>query len=128
MGRPRSNYICPKCGKQGYLEKNPTRNGDYPNAKTRRYSRVVHYDSITQKKKRCYVENIIWNLENKELLLERKKEIEQYSRLIHNMSITEIQEEYLRIQREDKERRIRHKAKKEALELDSIQSKYSLPN
>ena len=61
MGRPRSNFICPKCGKLGYIEKNPTRNppikGRYRTSEYRKYWRVVHYDSFTHKRHRCYVNN-----------------------------------------------------------------------
>ena len=96
MGRPRSNYICPKCGKQGYKEKNATRNGSCKNAKYRKYWRVVHYDSFIKKKIFCHVDYIIWEMENKERILEYKKKVEQ-------MSSTEIQEEYLRIQKERQE-------------------------
>ena len=46
MGRRRSDYICPKCGEQGSLEKNP-------------YRRVIHYNSVTGKRERHYVEKIL---------------------------------------------------------------------
>lgn len=49
MGRPRSNYACPKCGKQGYKEKNPTKTG--------KYWRVVHYDYSTKTRHRHYLGN-----------------------------------------------------------------------
>lgn len=100
MGRPRSNYICPKCENPGYLEKNASRNGNYPNAKYKKYWRVVHYNSITKKKSFCHVDYIIWELKNRERLLEYKKRIEQ-------MSPTELQEEYLRIQKEHQEMKTR---------------------
>ena len=58
MGRKRSEFVCPKCNKFGYLVESPTRNGDYLNARTRRYKYVVHYDSVTKKRMKCYVNNI----------------------------------------------------------------------
>lgn len=61
MGRPRSNYICPKCGKQGYLERNASRNGKYPNSEYKKYWTVVHYDSLTKKRHRHYLGNKIGN-------------------------------------------------------------------
>ena len=61
MGRPRSNYICPVCGKQGYLEKKPIKNKNYPNANTTRlYLYAVHYNSFTKKKERHYIDRKLW--------------------------------------------------------------------
>ena len=39
MGRRRSNYICPRCGKRGFRRKNP--------------DSVVHYDHATRTRKTC---------------------------------------------------------------------------
>lgn len=60
LGRPRSDYICPKCGKQGSLGRNSTRNGDYRNSRMHKYLRVTHFDPITRKRTpSCYVNDII---------------------------------------------------------------------
>ena len=57
----------------------------------------------------------------------QQKNLYQFKHQLKNMSATEIQETYLSIQREDKERRIRTKAKKEAIELESVLRKVPLP-
>lgn len=61
MGRKRSQFICPKCKKQGYLRRKSTRNGKYSNAKSNQYYYVAHYDSNTKRISTCYIDNILSN-------------------------------------------------------------------
>lgn len=109
MGRPRSKYICPKCGKQGYLENNSTRNGDYPNAKTRKYKRVVHYNHATKKRNLCYVNYILWEMEHKKEILALKKKLEE-------MSPTELQEWFLQEEQRNKILRANMRAEQQVFE------------
>jgi hypothetical protein len=118
MGRPRSDYICPKCGKQGYKELNASRNGNYPNMKYRKYWRVVHYDSFTKKKKFCYIDYILYVIENKEQILDYVKRLEQ-------MSPTEFQNSALELDRKHKLIRNNIKAIKDVYE--HVASKYGIP-
>ncbi len=110
VGRPRSKYNCPKCDKQGYLEKSASRNGNYPNAKYRKYWRVVHYDSITKKKSFCHVDYIIWEMEKENW----KRWWVDYKNKLEAMSPTEFQEEYIRMQKEHQEMRTRIRLEKQA--------------
>ena len=87
MGRPRSKYICPKCGQLGYLE-------HYQTGRQEKYWRVVHYDSIKRERHRHYV-GIITDLKeitNTAFLKQRIKELEitnhNYKR--YNLEILEI--------------------------------------
>lgn len=118
MGRPRSNYICPKCGKQGYKEKNATRNGNYPNSKYRKYWRVVHYDSFTKKKSFCHVNHII--LKNEERIHEYKKKLEQLA----ITSPTEFQEHILK--KEQNNKLIRNNMKEEKIIEKLIVKEYNI--
>ena len=112
MGRPRSNYICPKCGNQGYKEKSASRNGNYPNSKYRKYWRVVHYDSFTKKKSFCYVDHIIWGLENKEQGEIKPVNIYDLIRRLEQLSETELQNYALEIEQKHKHMRNNMKAEK----------------
>lgn len=87
MGRPRSNFECPKCHKQGYIEHNASRNGNYKNSRYRKYWRTVHYDSITKKKNFCYIDDILQNLETRELMF-------KVHRKLNTLSPTELQNYY----------------------------------
>ena len=71
MGRKKSNYICPKCKKQGYIRWKPTWNGKYPNSAANRYPYVVHYDHETKTRKECSINGI---LQNQEILRLRNQE------------------------------------------------------
>jgi hypothetical protein len=65
MGRKRSDYVCPKCGKTGSLEQKPTsydRNGN----PRRPYRYVVHFEKGNRP--RCYIENILRKQEDVEYL------------------------------------------------------------
>jgi hypothetical protein len=79
MGRPRKNYTCPKCGKQGYLEKKSFRRERFPYDTPPSYLYVVHYNSITKKRNRHYVDNIAEEQEvrNIEQLKQQVRELEQ---------------------------------------------------
>ena len=109
MGRRRSNYICPKCGKQGYLEKNP-------------YRRVIHYNSVTGERDRHYVEKILNNRQKEQLFNEYKIKFSK-------MSPTELQYHSLELDKKhphNPNERIEIKAEGEALEFTAIKRKISL--
>ena len=63
MARPKSSDICPKCGRQGFLRIKPTRNGNYLNSAYSLYRYFVHHGSKTEKRKECYVEDILRKFE-----------------------------------------------------------------
>jgi hypothetical protein len=65
VGRKRSDYICPKCGKTGSLEQKPTSYDRNGNAR-RSYRYVVHFEK--DNRSRCYIENILRKQENVEYL------------------------------------------------------------
>lgn len=51
MGRKKSNYICPKCGKPGYLSDTPSKYGIH--------RRVIHYDHKTGNQPSCYIDKVL---------------------------------------------------------------------
>ena len=121
MGRPRSKYTCPKCKQPGYKEHNASRNGNYKNSKYRRYWRVVHYDSLTKTKKFCYVDCIILEMENKELILAYKRKLEK----IATTSPTEFQNFGIELDQQQKHLRNNMKNHKELYEY--VARKYNIP-
>lgn len=63
MGRQRSNFKCPSCGRQGsFRPAKPISNKRYPNLKYD-YPCVEHYDSITKKKSTCYLKKTLRKIE-----------------------------------------------------------------
>ena len=67
MGRHKSEYTCPICQRQGYLE--------YSNG----YRRVIHYNSVTKTRRRCYVEKIINDKDIEKRTREFEKQFSQIS-------------------------------------------------
>ena len=79
MGRPRSKYICPKCGQQGYLE-------HYQTGRHENYWRVVHYDSVKRERHRHYV-GIITDLKEIRNIVDLKQRIKELEISNHNSKL-----------------------------------------
>lgn len=91
MGRARKNEICPVCGEPGYLEKKPIKNKNYPNAKTTKiYSYMVHYDSITKKKNRHYIDRKRWISQNEAWIHDQNKRLKK-------LSTSDLQDDYTKL-------------------------------
>ena len=82
MGRPRSKYICPKCGQQGYLE-------HYQTGRHEKYWRVVHYDSVKRKRHRHYV-GIITDLKEIRNIAYLKQQIKELEIRNHNYKLSNL--------------------------------------
>src|SRR6266540_247747 len=67
MGRKRSEYVCPKCGKTGSFEEKPT---SYDRAKKPRQAYRYVRHSENGKRTTCYIEDILRKQEGKEFLKE----------------------------------------------------------
>ncbi|MGB9168028.1 MAG: hypothetical protein WCB31_03780 [Nitrososphaeraceae archaeon] len=104
MGRRRSEFICPRCQRKGSLEYN------------KGYRRVIHYNSVTKTRTRCYVEKII----NDE---EIKKQTREFEKKFSEMSPIEVQDRYkelIKLQPHNRNEKNEMKAELEALEYISL--------
>jgi hypothetical protein len=80
MGRRRSSYVCPKCGKQGSLRTKDNRNSHYPGTLTKEHLYCEHYDHMTGKTTTCYVDK-----------LEEQRRKEEISKHPYKLTLTEIE-------------------------------------
>lgn len=85
MGRKRSKYICPKCGKTGSFEQKPT---SYDSAKKPRqaYRYVRHYEN--GKRTTCYIEDILRKQEGEEFLKEISISDEDFNQIRNSTNDT----------------------------------------
>jgi hypothetical protein len=80
LGRKRSSYVCPKCGKQGSLRTKDNRNSHYPATLTKEHLYCEHYDHVTGKTTTCYVDN-----------LEKQRRKEEISKHPYRLTLTEME-------------------------------------